>query len=109
MAHIILDLDTMQDFEYYFDPSKNALLKEKRGISFEEIILLIEEENLIGILKHPNQMKYPNQHFYIVDVEGYAYLVPFIREGNKIFLKTIFPSRKATKEFLGKKGDENGK
>ena len=103
MAHIILDLDTMQDFEYYFDPSKNALLKEKRGISFEEIILLIGEGCLLDVVEHPNKKEYPNQQFYVVDVSGYAYLVPFVREENKIFLKTIYPSRKATKKYLGKK------
>jgi uncharacterized DUF497 family protein len=95
-----------QEIEYFFDAEKNSLLKEKRGISFEEMILLIEEGHLIKVMKHPNSKKYPQQEFYVIDVDGYAYLVPFVREGNKIFLKTIFPSRKATKEILGKKNKE---
>jgi len=93
----------MDEVEYYFDPEKNAFLKEKRGISFEEIILLIEEGYLLKVMKHPNFVKYPHQEFYVIDVEGYAYLVPFVRDGNKIYLKTIFPSRKATQALLGKR------
>ncbi len=90
-------------YEFEFDVGKNQKLKEERGISFEEIILLIEEGNLLDVVEHPNKLKYPHQQFYVLDVNDYVYLVPFVREGNKIFLKTICPSRKATKEYLGKK------
>lgn len=91
------------DYEFEFDPAKNQKLKEERGISFEEIILLIDEGYLIDVVEHSNKEKYPSQQFYVVDVDRYVYLVPFVREGNRIFLKTIYPSRKATKEYLNKK------
>jgi|SRR3989338_7706503 len=89
--------------EFEFDLEKNATLKSDRGISFEEIILLIDEGHLLDVVEHPNKLRYRNQQIYVVDVEGYVYLVPFVREGNKIFLKTIYPSRKATKEYLERK------
>src|SRR3989338_4516528 len=90
---------------FEFDIEKNRVLKRDRGISFEEIILLIDEGNLLDVVEHPNRLKYGNQQIYVVDVEGYAYLVPFVREGNTIFLKTIYPSRKATREYLAKRED----
>lgn len=92
-------------YEFEFDVGKNTALKSERGISFEEIILLINEGHLLDVVEHPNKVKYSHQQMYVVDVEGYVYLVPFVREGNKIFLKTIYPSRKATKEYLVKKGE----
>lgn len=91
-------------YEFDFDPDKNELLKKDRCISFEEVISLIDEGFLVDIVDHPNQLRHPKQKIYIIDVEGYAYLVPFIENPeNKIFLKTIFPSRKATKDYLNKK------
>lgn len=63
----------------------------------------LDEDYLIDVVEHLNKEKYPNQQFYVVDVDGYVYLVQFVREGNRIFLKTIYPSRKATKEYLNKK------
>jgi len=92
--------------EFEFDPDKNQKLKDGREISFEEIILLIDEGFLIEVLDHPNPKKYPNQKIYAVDVDGYVYLVPFVRTGNRIFLKTIYPSRKATKTYLKERKDE---
>ena len=92
------------NYEFEFSPEKNQQLKEERGISFEEIILLIDEGCLIDVVEHPNKKKYPGQKFYIIDVDGYAYIVPFITDKKgSIFLKTIYPSRKATKEYLEQK------
>jgi uncharacterized DUF497 family protein len=92
-----------EDMEFRFDHEKNQKLKEERDISFEEIILLMDSGCLVDVVEHHNQKKYPKQRCYLVDVDGYIYLVPFVREGNMIYLKTIYPSRKATKEYLGKK------
>lgn len=92
--------------EFLFDSEKNDLLKQTRSISFEKIIALIESGCLVGVLKHPNSKKYPDQEFYIVDVEGYAHVVPYVKDGNRVFLKTIFPSRRATKEFLKAKKEK---
>ena len=68
----------------------------ERGISFEQIIALIESSKLVQVLEHPNVERYPNQLLYEVDVDGYVHVVPVIREGRILFLKTIYPCRKAT-------------
>lgn len=83
-----------------WDSQKNEKLKTARGISFEEIIITIVEGKLIKTLTHPNKKKYPNQKMYIVNINDYAYLVPFVEDEEKIFLKTIIPSRVATKKYL---------
>ena len=75
---------------------KNENLKAKRGISFEQIAFLIESGHILDIQENP---KRPNQKIYILEIEGYAVIVPFVEEGNEIFLKTAFPSRKYTKRY----------
>jgi len=92
----------MEDVEYEFNAEKNAALKEQRGISFEEVIYYINNGHLLNIVYHHNNEKYKNQKFYVIDIDGYVYLVPFVRQNNRIFLKTIFPSRKHTKQYLEK-------
>ena len=92
----------MEEAEYEFSAEKNGILKGERGISFEEIIYYISNGKLLDTIQHHNNNKYNGQMFYVVDVEGYVYLVPFIRQKNKIFLKTIFPGRKHTKQYLEK-------
>ena len=86
----------------YFDwnDEKNEILKKTRNISFEVIVIQIEMGSLLDILEHPNIQKYKNQKIFVVEYENYVYLVPFIEEEDKIFLKTIIPSRKATKQYL---------
>jgi hypothetical protein len=84
--------------EYAFDPQKNGWLVRERGISFEQIIALIETGKLIQVLEHPNAERSPNQLLYEVDVGGCVQVVPVVREGRILFLKTIYPSRKATKK-----------
>jgi hypothetical protein len=81
--------------------NKNDILKAKRGISFEQIAFLIESGHMLEIEENP---KRPNQKIYILEIEGYAVIVPFVEEGNEIFLKTAFPSRKYTKRY-GLKGE----
>ena len=88
----------MEELDYAFDPQKNAWLVRERGISFEQIIALIEGSNLIQVLEHPNSERYPNQLLYEVDVDGYVHFVPVVREGRILFLKTIYPSRRATRK-----------
>ena len=85
---------------FNWNSEKNAWLKANRGISFEEIIFHIEQGNELAITQHPNQAKYPGQRISIVQVENYVYLVPFVESEEEIFLKTIIPSRKATKHYL---------
>lgn len=88
----------MKYFEWNED--KNRLLKQKRNISFEDIVLSISSGGLLDIVKHPNPEKYPKQMLLIVEVTNYAYVVPFIENDDHYFLKTIYPSRKATKTYL---------
>jgi len=80
---------------------KNEILKAKRGISFEEIAFLIESGGILGIEENPGRS---NQKIYILEIENYAFIVPFVEKGNEIFLKTAFPSRKYTKRY-GLKGE----
>lgn len=79
---------------------KNKKLKKERGISFEDIVYYIEHGQLIEIIDHPNVEKYKHQKMYVLNVNNYVYLVPFVENDKEIFLKTIIPSRKATKQFL---------
>ena len=87
-----------EEWDYAFDPEKNAWLIQERGISFEQIIALIEDGKLIQVLEHHDKEKYPGQLLYEVDVDGYVHVVPVVREGRTMFLKTIHPSRKATRK-----------
>jgi len=90
----------------YFDWSekKNRLLRMEREIGFEDVLLAIKAGQILEIIENPNKKKYPNQKIYIINIQNYVYLVPFVEDKEKIFLKTIIPSRKATKEYLIKKG-----
>ena len=89
---------------YTWNAEKNELLKKTRGISFEEVLLYIQLGNEVDLFDHPNQERYPGQKISVILIEGYAYLVPFVENEDEIFLKTIIPSRKATKRYLG--GDD---
>ncbi|MHB8281125.1 MAG: BrnT family toxin [Candidatus Humimicrobiaceae bacterium] len=85
--------------KFEWDPEKNEWLKEKKGISFEKVVFHLSQGNLWKVSDHPDQEKYPGQRIYFVMVDDYIYLVPYIEEEKQIFLKTIIPSRKATKDF----------
>jgi hypothetical protein len=76
------------------------MLKSERQICFEDIVLCIEMGFLLDILEHPNQEKYKGQKIFVVQIDDYAYLVPFVENEVEVFLKTIIPSRKATKKYL---------
>lgn len=82
-----------------WDKDKNTLLTKERDISFEVVLLAITEGHLLNVIPHPNQKKYPGQKIWIVEVQGYVYLVPFVEDERSVFLKTIIPSRRATKEY----------
>ena len=85
-----------------WDEDKNQLLRETRNISFEDVELAISEGKILHIGEHGNKEKYPNQYVLIIDINDYAFIVPFVFEDdNTIFLKTIIPSRKETKKYFG--------
>ena len=88
----------MKRFDW--DESKNVWLQETRGLSFEEVELAIERGGLLDEITHHSPEKYSNQKILIVEFGNYAHLVPFIDYGDRYFLKTIYPSRKATKKYL---------
>lgn len=85
---------------FRWSSEKNDVLRAERGISFESIVVAIESGGLLDVLAHPNQAKYPRQRVLVVACDDYAYLVPFVEEEVYFFLKTVIPSRKATRDYL---------
>lgn len=86
----------------YFDWNrvKNEILKQERGISFEQVVIAIVEGRVLKVSKHSNKKRYGKQKIFIINIDNYAYLIPFVEDEEKIFLITIIPSRKATKEYI---------
>lgn len=87
---------------FNWNSDKGEQLRRGRGISFEEILFHIECGDILDILEHPNPQRYAGQRILVVAVNEYAYLVPFVEDDDEVFLKTIIPSRKATKKYLAK-------
>jgi len=87
---------------FNWNDGKNERLRAERGITFEEILFHIENGDLLDVLEHPNADRYPGQRILVVGVNDYAYLVPYVEDDRELFLKTIIPSRKATKQYIGK-------
>ena len=85
---------------FSWNEEKNERLKRERNVSFEEVVFHIERGDLLDIVEHPHQESYQGQRLFIVNIEGYGYLVPFTESEEEVFLKTIIPSRKATKKYL---------
>lgn len=84
---------------FRWNPQKNEQLKVERDVSFEDVVLAIETGGLLEIVEHPNATRYPSQGVFVVAMSSYVYLVPHVEETEYIFLKTIIPSRKATREY----------
>lgn len=84
-----------------WSPQKNETLKSQRGVSFEDIVFHIYAGDIIETFDHPDQDKYPGQKIHAIAIEDYVYLVPFVESDDEVFLKTIIPSRKATKQYRG--------
>ena len=91
---------------FNWDNEKNEKLKKERGVSFEKVLFCIKNDQLLDVIEHPNQKMYKGQRMYVVAIDNYAYIVPFVDDGDERFLKTIFPSRKYTKIYLGKGGSK---
>ncbi len=92
---------------YRWSIEKNEQLKVERDISFEQVVMHIENGDLLDVYQHPNQERYPGQQILVVRIGEYAYVVPFAESDDGRFLKTIIPSRKATREYLGGHHAEN--
>lgn len=82
---------------------KNQQLTNDRGVSFEDVVVYIQQDEILDIVEHPNKEKYPNQKMFVLNIDNYVYLVPYVENREEIFLKTIIPSRKATRDYLGEK------
>jgi len=85
--------------EIYWSEEKNAILTARYGFGFERVVAALADDHLIAERRHPNIVRYPNQRQYLVLIEDYVWLVPFVLHPNGIFLKTMYPSRKATKQY----------
>ncbi|MDA8428410.1 MAG: toxin [Geobacteraceae bacterium] len=83
-----------------WNTEKNIRLKSERSVSFEEVLAAMSHGALLDVVLHPNPEQYPNQRIYVVRIRGYAYVVPFVETDKEIFLKTIIPSRIATKKYI---------
>ena len=92
---------------FAWDDAKNAKLRKERGIGFEDIVFHIERGDLLDILEHPNPDQYADQRIFVVQREDHVYLVPFVEDKHTLVLKTIIPSRKATKQYLGEESDDH--
>lgn len=86
---------------FRWNAEKNSQLQDDRGISFETAVLAIAEGRVLDVIEHPNQEKYPSQRIFIIEINQYVYLVPFVESDEDIFLKTMIPSRKLKKKYLG--------
>ena len=85
---------------FRWNSAKNEELLAQRGVSFERVVVAIENGGLLDVLTHPNASRYPRQRVMVVTWDGYAYLVPYGGEPEHYFLKTVIPSRKATRDYL---------
>ena len=101
--HTLSYISRMKLFNW--NREKNEWLSKNRGICFEDILFYIENDLLVDDIEHPNQQKYSGQRMMVLNIKDYIYLVPYIESENEIFLKTIIPSRKATKNYLEKKDE----
>jgi len=86
--------------EYDWSDEKNALLERSRGVCFEDALVCIENGDVLDIIKHPNRDRYPDQNIIDLNIADYVWLIPFTKSKGVRFLKTMIPSRKATKEYL---------
>lgn len=86
-----------------WNEEKNTWLKNQRGISFEDVVSAVGTGGLLAEIKHPNEARYSNQYVMMVKLKGYVYVVPYVEDAEKRFLKTAFPSRRA-KKFIESKG-----
>ena len=87
--------------QFRWNEEKNSKLKEERSVSFEDVVNAINNGDLLDVIEHYNKNKYPNQLIFIVKLRNYVYIIPFVENETDIFLKTIIPSRKMKKKYLG--------
>lgn len=91
---------------FVWDEKKNRKLKEERGVSFEMVLQAIEDGFLLDVLEHPNTAKYQGQRLYVIEIDGYAYVLPFEDRGEERVLQTVFPSRRYTRLYVDREEKE---
>ena len=107
-CNIFQDMDMLKNMIITWNPAKNEILKERRGVDFNDVLIAIMENRVLDVVTHVNKDKYPNQSMMIIEIDNYIYVVPFVTEGDKtLFLKTIYPSRKATAQCIDEMEDSN--
>jgi len=79
---------------------KNEMLERTRQVCFEDAVVCIQNGGVLDVIRHPSRKRYPNQSMIVLNVGGYVWLVPYVKAKGVRFLKTIIPSRKATREYL---------
>jgi uncharacterized DUF497 family protein len=88
----------MRQFDW--NDEKSAELERTRGVCFEDVLVCIQNGDVLDVIRHPNRERYPKQNIIVLNINGYVWLVPYVKEKGVRFLKTIIPSRKATREYL---------
>ena len=86
--------------EFDWSDEKSRHLERTRGMCFEDIVVCIQHGDVIDVIRHPNQERYPGQYMMVINLDGYIWLIPYVKQAGVRFLKTIIPSRKATREYL---------
>ena len=89
------------DLVFSWNPEKNAALRQRHGIGFEDVVIAFQENGLLADMEHPNRDRYEHQRLAVVLIENYAFAVPYVMDGETRFLKTLFPSRKLHKQYVG--------
>ena len=89
------------DVTIEWSPAKNAELQARFGFGFERVLVALEQGGLLDERAHPNQERYAHQRQLVLAIDGYAWVVPCVTDGRVWFFKTMFPSRKATRDYLG--------
>jgi len=84
---------------YEWNEEKNNTLIKTRNVSFQKVITIISKGKILDVIRSKNP-KYKHQKRYIIKINEYVYVVPFVEDEDKIFLKTIYPNRKLTKKYL---------
>ena len=83
-----------------WDDEKSRFLETTRGVGFEDVVFHIANGDVLDVIRHPNKDRYPDQMIIVLNIDGYVFLVPYVKDKDTRFLKTIIPSRKATQEYL---------
>ena len=92
---------------FAWDDAKNVTLRADRGIGFEDIVFHIGRGDVLDILEHPTPHRYAGQRVFVVQRDDYVYLVPYVEDEDTVFLKTIIPSRKATRQYLSEESEDH--